>query len=102
MTTLTVECVRRIAAGRLAVQVDPPDGLDLQFIYRAALSIYWNAAHSQLEDQFEAESSITASFQRIAGALKSEYGLTVRRGPRMRWDGLSGAEQSVIEGLLGT
>jgi hypothetical protein len=97
MGSLPVVSIQRIAGGRLALQLVVPDDLDLQFIYRAALSIYWNPACLQLEDLYEAETSVRASFQRIAGALKSEYGLTLERGPHLRWEGLSNSDRIAIE-----
>jgi hypothetical protein len=48
---VVVDTVIRRQAGQVAIHVAPPEGVDLQFIYRAALSIYWNPAEALLEDR---------------------------------------------------
>ncbi|MEJ2267071.1 MAG: hypothetical protein P8X95_26800 [Anaerolineales bacterium] len=51
MQAVVVDTVIRRQAGQVAIHVAPPEGVDLQFIYRAALSIYWNPAEALLEDR---------------------------------------------------
>jgi hypothetical protein len=89
-------------AGRVAIIVDPPADLDLQFINREALSVYWNSAESRVEDRYMREDSHVASFRRIASALLDEYGLIMRHLPEMRWEGLGEQARNAIERDLET
>lgn len=82
---MTVEQVTKLEAGRLALRVVPPEGMDLQFTYRAALSIYWNPDKMQLEDRSESEVSFTSSASRIARALREEYRLHLIPAADLLW-----------------
>ena len=89
--------IMAIDPGRVAVVVEPPAGLDLQFIYRAGQSVYWNSDDRQLEDRYLRETSHLASFQRIARALSGEYGLGLRGTSMLRWAGVERNVRSQIE-----
>jgi hypothetical protein len=94
---LSIRGIEIIDRGRVAVLVDPPDGLDLQYIYRAALSVYWNPAKRRLEDRYAREDSPASSYRRIARALEDEYGLRLRADPHLRWIDVAEDVQREIE-----
>jgi hypothetical protein len=98
--SLVVDSVIRRQAGRVAVRVVQPEGVDLQFIYRAALSIYWNPAEGLLEDRCEAVDSAVASAARIARALREEYGMALNPSGTMRWEGFIDDEQDQVADVL--
>ncbi len=95
--SMDVQRVIPFGAGAVAVVVNAPGDLDLQFIYRAARFVYWNPEESRLEDRCEHEASQVASFSRIAGAVRDEYGLGLRLHAGTRWDGIDAAARRVIE-----
>ena len=82
---MIVHQVTKLEGGRLALRVVPPKGIDLQFIYRAALSIYWDPEEMQLEDRSESEVSFVSSASRIARALHEEYGLGLTPAADLLW-----------------
>lgn len=99
---VVVDSVSRRQAGQVAVHVAPPEGADLQFIYRAALSIYWNPAEALLEDRSEAVDSAKASAARIARALREEYGMALQPSDTVQWEGfLDGERDQVANALFG-
>jgi hypothetical protein len=87
-------------AGQVAVHVAPPEGVDLQFIYRAALSIYWNPAEALLEDRSDVVESAETSAARIAQALREEYGMALQPSGNMRWTGFIDEEQDQVASAL--
>jgi hypothetical protein len=95
-----VDTVIRRQAGQVAVHVAPPDGIDLQFIYRAALSIYWNPFEALLEDRCSAVESSEASAVRIARALREEYGMVLQPSDNVQWKGFSAEERSQVASAL--
>jgi hypothetical protein len=95
--SMDVHRVMPFCAGGVAVAVDAPGDLDLQFIYRAARFVYWNPEQSRLEDRCEHEVSQVASFSRIAAALRDEYGVGLRLHAGTRWDGIDADARRVIE-----
>ena len=97
---ITVNRVTRLEAGRLALQVVPPKGLDLQFIYRAGMSVYWDPKRMQLEDRTKSEVSATLSASRIARALHEEYGLSLRPASGLAWCGIDADRTGEIASLL--
>lgn len=99
--TLTALAVLSIEKGRVAVRVDPPQGLDLQHIYRAALSVSWDPDTSQLEDRYEREESQATSLERICRALRDEYGLLLQPAPGLHWEGIEAPTRREIENALG-
>jgi hypothetical protein len=98
---LTTLAVLAIDKGRVAVRVAPPQGLDLQYIYRAALSVYWDPNSGQLEDRYEREESQAASVERISRALRAEYGLMLQPATGIRWEGIESHTRREIEDALG-
>lgn len=92
--------IERAGQDRVSVIVEAPDDMDLQFIYRAALFVYWVPSESRLEDRNERETSPVQSFERIARALADEYGMTLRAGPNLAWKGLEDADRAAIETML--
>ena len=100
MRIVVVDFVIRRQAGQVAVHVAPPEGVDLQFIYRAALSIYWNPVEALLEDRSEAVDSAKASAARIARALREEYGMTLQPSGNVRWEGFIADDQDQVANAL--
>lgn len=84
----------------LALHVTAPSGVDLQFIYRAAMHVHWDSESSCLVDRFDGESSTSARFRRVARAVKCEYGLSLRASSGIVWEGVGSADRSDIEGQL--
>jgi len=97
---MVVDAVIRKQAGQVAVHVVPPDGIDLQFIYRAALSIYWNPAEALLEDRGEVGESAKTSGARIARALRDEYGMALQPSDDIRWTGFTDEEHDQVASVL--
>lgn len=98
----TVDIVIRRQAGQVAIHVTPPDGIDLQFIYRAALSIYWNPAEALLEDRSSTVDSSESSATRMARALREEYGLVLQPSDNVQWQNFSADEwKNVASALFG-
>lgn len=97
---VVVDTVIRRQAGQVAVHVAPPEGVDLQFIYRAALSIYWNPAEALLEDRSDVVESAETSAARIARALREEYGMALQPSGNMRWTGFIDEEQDQVASAL--
>jgi hypothetical protein len=95
-----VDAVIRRHAGQVAVHVVPPDGIDLQFIYRAALSIYWDPAEALLEDRCIAVESSETSAARIARALREEYGLVLQPSANVQWKDFSAEERKQVASAL--
>jgi len=98
--TAKVDTVIRRKGGQVAVHVTPPDEIDLQFIYRAALSIYWNPAEALLEDRCSAVESSEASATRMARALREEYGIVLQPSANVQWKDFSGEERSQVASAL--
>jgi hypothetical protein len=96
---MTVERVEMVEPCNLFLQVKPIEGLDLQFIYRAALSIYWNPDQMRLEDRSSSEESLSASFIRIARALRNVYGLELRPSEDVKWDEVPALDKIRIENI---
>ncbi len=97
---VTVDTVIRRPGGQVAVHVEPPDGIDLQFIYRAALSIYWNPAEELLEDRCSAVESPEASAARMARALREEYGMVLEPSGNVQWKDFSEEEWNQVASAL--
>jgi hypothetical protein len=95
-----VYTVIRRQAGQVSVHVTPPDGVDLQFIYRAGLSIYWNPAEALLEDRSGAVESSETSAGRIARALREEYGMPLQPSGTLQWKDFSAEEQAQVASVL--
>jgi hypothetical protein len=93
---LVVEAVSRRSGGQVAVRVAPPESGDLQFIYRAGLSIYWNPAESLLEDRSDVVASAEGSAARIAKALREEYGMALQPSGEMLWTGVIDEERDRV------
>jgi hypothetical protein len=93
---LVVDRITAIGPHRVAVHIRPGPGLDLQHVYRAAMSVYWNPALSRLEDTCEGERSAVASFVRIAKALEDEPGFRLRPAEGLVWDGVADEDQKAI------
>jgi hypothetical protein len=93
---LVVERVISIGVGQIALQVREPNSLPLVFIYRAALSIYWNPEESRLEDRYQGETDRVASFKRIGRALREEYGLSLQATKGLEWEGLNEEDKIAI------
>lgn len=70
-----VDTAFRRRAGQIAGQVEPPDGIDLQFIYRAASSIYWSQVEALLVDLGSAVESSESFAARLARVLREELGV---------------------------
>lgn len=100
MLAVSVEVVIRRHQGQVAVYVIPPAGTDLQFIYRAALSIYWNPAEALLEDRCSAVESSEASAARLARALRAEYGVVLQPSANLQWRDFPEEERSKVAGAL--
>lgn len=96
----TVHAVIRRSGGQVAVHVEPPDRIDLQFIYRAALSIYWNPAEKLLEDLSSAVDSPQTSGARIARALREEYGMVLQPSDNVQWKNFSADECNQVASAL--
>jgi hypothetical protein len=96
-SSMDVRRVMPFGAGAVAVAVDAPGDLDLQFVYRAASFVHWNPEKSRLEDRCEHQASQVASFRRIAGAVRDEYGLGLRLHAGTRWDGIDADARRAIE-----
>ncbi len=94
---LLVDKVSHLRGSQLALQVSPPKGTDLQFVYRAAMSVYWDPGTRSLEDRFDCETSLVASFKRMARALESEYGLLLVPSPSLVWQGISITDQAALQ-----
>lgn len=89
--------VLSIDEGRIAIRVAVPADSNLQFVYRAGLSIYWDPGAGLLVDRHDRERSQTGSFTRISRALREEMGLRLRASGKVRWDGIEPAAREVIE-----
>lgn len=100
MRAIAVETVIRRQAGQVAVHVVPPDGMDLQFIYRAALGIYWSPDEALLEDRSSVVESSEASAARIARALREEYGVVLQPLDNLQWKDFSDEERSRVATAL--
>jgi hypothetical protein len=97
---VTVRTVVRTHSGQVAVEVAPPAGIDLQFIYRAALSIYWNPGEALLEDRSRAVESTVESAARMARALREEYALALRPSDSVQWKDFSAEERKLVASAL--
>ena len=97
---LRVSAVIRRSTGRIAVRVEPPRDIDLQFIYRAGLSVYWCPAEALLEDRGSTVESPESSSGRIARALREEYGLALQPSGDVHWSGISAEEKDRIAAAL--
>jgi hypothetical protein len=97
---IIVKGVFRRKNGALALKVVSPEGVDLQFVYRAAISIYLNPSDMLLEDRCEIEVSPIASSQRITRALKQEYGMYLRPSPDITWEGIGEDTRRQVEKKL--
>lgn len=95
-----VDVVIRRQAGHVAVRVTAPDGIDLQFIYRAGLSIYWNPAEALLEDRCSAIESSEASAARMARALREENGMVLQPSDDEQWKDFSAEERAQVASAL--
>jgi hypothetical protein len=100
MRAMVVDTVIRRHAGQVAVHIIPPSGIDLQFIYRAALSIHWDPAEAILEDRCRAVESSAASAARVSRALRDEYGMVLRLLANVQWTGFSADERSQVASAL--
>jgi len=98
--TVTVNAVIRRPGAQLAVHIKPPDGIDLQFIYRAALGIYWNPAEELLEDRSSAVESSVASATRLARALREEYGMVLQPSHNVQWKDFNAEEWTQVASAL--
>lgn len=97
LENLTVERIYYLKGSQLALQVVPTTAEGhYQFIYRAALSIYWNPETRSFEDHYERETSPLASFQRMARALEGELGLRLIPSPDLIWDEVQAEDQKAI------
>ena len=99
-TDLLVEAVSRQDPGRVFLQVVVPEALDLQHIYRAALSIYWEPAAQELQDRYLDERSSLASAERMARALREEYGIVLKPSPGMLWIGFDEETRAEVASAL--
>jgi hypothetical protein len=97
---LIVDAVICGQLGQVAVHVLVPAGIDLQFIYRAALGVYWNAAEALLEARSNAVESTASAAARMAHALREEYGMVLQPSDDVRWSGFSGGGQADVETAL--
>ena len=97
---LRISAVIKRSTGRIAVRVEPPREIDLQFIYRAGLSVYWCPAEALLEDRGSTMESPDSSSGRIARALREEYGMVLKPLGNMQWIGVSAEEQDRIAAAL--
>lgn len=97
---LTVDTVIRRTPGQVAVRVVPPAGLDLQYIYRAAMCIYWEPAQSLLEDRSDVVAGPHTSAARIARALLEEYGIALQPTINIQWHGFTDEEQAHVASIL--
>ncbi len=97
---LRVSAVIKRSTGRIAVRVEPRKGIDLQFIYRAGLSVYWCSAEALLEDRGSTVESSESSSGRIARALREEYGMALQPLGDVQWSGVSAEEQDRIAAAL--
>ncbi len=97
MSPLELLAVVSIDGGRIAVRVDPPPGVDLHWIYRAAISVHWNPEAQQLENQCRRENSQLASFDRISRAAREELGFQLQASSGTEWRGITEAAREVIE-----
>jgi len=97
---IVVEAVTKQEPGRVFLQVIQPTGVDLQFIYRAALSIYWDPVETELQDRYQAESSPLASAGRIARTVREEYGMSLAPSPHLRYSGFDEATRARVAEAL--
>jgi hypothetical protein len=98
---VTVRAIVATGSGRVAIKVEPPRGIDLQYIYRAAQSVYWDPISSQLEDRSEGQESPVASARRICEALLGEYRLALQPAPDIAWQGIEPRVQREMRRVLG-
>ena len=97
---IVVDTVIRRLAGQVAVHVATAQGIDLQFIYRAALGIYWDPVEALLEDRSEAVDSAQTSAARIARALREEYGISLQASGNVRWEGFIADDRDQVAQTL--
>ncbi len=97
---MTVDTVIRGQAGQLAIHVLAPEGIDLQFIYRAGLGIYWNSSLALLEDHSEMVESAVTSASRMARALREEYGIVFKPSSDVQWIAFGADEQNRVARIL--
>jgi hypothetical protein len=97
---VTVDTVIRRQAGQIVIHVLAPEGIDLQFIYRAGLGIYWNSSLALLEDHSETVESAVTSASRMARALREEYGIVFKPSGDVQWIAFDADEQNQVAGIL--
>lgn len=100
LRTAFVDGVLLRDGGQVAVHVIPPEDVDLQFIYRAGLSIYWNPNEGLLEDRTDTVESAIASAARIARAMREEYGLALQASAKVHWQGIDDDARDQVATVL--
>lgn len=101
-STVWIDRVLRKEGGQVAVHVLPSEDVDLQFVYRAGLSIYWNPAERLIEDRAGVVESSMTSAARIARAIREELGATLQASTEVRWEGFDdGIREQVAVALFG-
>ena len=97
---IVVEAVTRQEPGRVSLRVVPPQGIDLQFIYRAGKFVYWDPGARELQDRSTTEASPSSSARRIAQALQEELGSSLKPSVDIQWRGVDEDTRAAVAEAL--
>ena len=90
MARIPVEEIRIDESGRLHLHPRLAEGSDYEFVYRAAMEVYWDPVSASLFSPVPRERSYLDWFRQIVAAVRSEYGDRLAVSGRTQWTNVPG------------